>query len=194
MTDKFCDNCRENPISIPYETSPIGQATDEDLLRGEHECFENFGIEQINKFYHYFVADDNILNKIITTKVIKSRTYCMCENCINRSMFSEEPHYGDGAYGTANPLFYPDDTRNPISIVRAHGISFNERIYRAVVRIKRPQVFRKFRRTGGVVRSQPSVECELTRYNLIAFDISEAEVIRIERWNESESEWIPFMR
>ena len=190
MSYRLCSDCEKN-ITCHNQVLPelIGQAKTSDLV-GVHNYAEYAKMTDITVFYHYFFEDRALARIILQEGIVKSRICCMCVSCINNYLNSATPHYGDGAYGTANDALCPDSGSNPLSIARAHGIDFENRPYRAVVKIKNPSAFIKFKGTGGVLRSQPDNGAVLARGELYAHSINDAEVIRLEFWDGKE--WMPF--
>ena len=190
MSYHLCSTCIDNtPCTGISVINLVGQAIASELI-GLHGQAEIDTLNDTTVFYHYFYNDAALAQKILQERVVKSRIQCMCINCINNYLHSGIPHYGDGAYGTVNEALCPDETQNPVSISRAHGIDFKNRPYRAVVKLKSPTAFVKFDKTGGVLRSQPELGITLVRGELCAHSIDDAEVIRVEFWNGSD--WLHF--
>lgn len=158
---------------------------------GACEEAERLEIDEVTTFYHYFYDSSGTARKIQESGVVASRAKCMCTECIKRSLTTSQPHYGDGAYGTANGSFQPHD-EEPVSVLRAHGFTdLKNRTLRAVLRLKNPDAFRKFPNTGGILRSHPSPTEQLMRDNLCYHSIEDAYVLRIETWSDEDGEWIP---
>lgn len=185
MTNDYCDDCWNNPVTTSYVIPLVGQAIDTDLNdMGCHRNAEDFQLEDGETFYHYFADKPEVFSSINLQRTIASRAYCKCSDCLNRSMKTDVPHYGDGAYGTANSGFCPHSQIDSVTL--AHGINFAILPFRAVIMIHNPTSFVKFDRTGGVIRSIPQEK--LTRNDLVFMTLAQGEVLRIERWNGTE--WI----
>ncbi len=184
MIPGYCVTCWAAPVNYPFIVDLIGQATDIDLERPEYISSEMITLEKSYTFYHYFPDKADVFNSIKTSLSIGSRALCKCVDCLKQSMITDNPHYGDGAYGTFNESFSP--TTPCDSVVKSHGIDFRDRPYRAVVIINDPNSFVKFPKTGGVLRNIPSDT--LTRFELVMLSLTQGQVIRIEKWDGSE--WI----
>lgn len=188
MTPDYCRYCWNNPITEPYILELIGQATSQDLSKPHHKEAEEATINQNIHFYHYFMDSAEIFNKIKTMLTIGSKAHCKCNNCLSKSMNSDNPHYGDGAYGTLNDSFSPMTDND--SVTGAHGLNFFYLPFRAVVLLKKSADFIKFAKTGGVLRSIP--KRTLTRFELLMLEPKQGQVIRIEKWNGND--WVPIGR
>jgi hypothetical protein len=184
--DKYCDKCRPAEEMIPEDHDVIGQVSDTDIHKVLR--YEDHALEEGDYLYHYFADNDIYLEFIKKNLVTSSTAQCMCKECIERSMETEEPHYGDGAYATLNHTFSPQLTVIN-SVTRAHGIKFEERHFRAKIRIINPSAFRKFQRTGGVVRSILPKDKIVLRGKYYYFSRGDAMVISIEEWDGTR--WMP---
>lgn len=120
---------------------------------------EKAGLHTGTLIYHYFdglkqVGTQPLLTLIAQERRVGSRLQCLSEAEITDSVQNASdvfrPHYGDGAYGSLHTNFA---TAHP-EVELAHGIRRQLR-FRAVLLVERPDRFRKFKRTGGVVRSIP---------------------------------------
>lgn len=190
MSIDLCSTCASNEYMYPIDIHLEGCALNLDLELDGHIDVENLTIEDGDQFYHYFFDDSSICTHILGERVVKSLALCACVDCLKNSITTDNPHYGDGAYGTINKYIIPNETANPQSIIRAHGLSMLEkRIFRAVVRINKAEFFRKIPKTGGVVRSQPPIDVLLKRNTLIGHNLIDAEVIRIEKWSGEKWEY-----
>lgn len=187
----YCGACRDNLVCEGSNDEEFcGQASATDTV-GMHEEAERLGIFEVITFYHYFFNSPGKARMIAESEVVASRVKCICTACITRSLDTSEPHYGDGAYGTANGNLSPKD-EEPVSILRAHGFNnLKERTHRAVLRLDNPDAFRKFSNTGGVIRSHPDKTERLSRNELCYHRIEDAHIIRIDTWSETRGEWVP---
>ncbi len=83
--------------------------------------------------------------QIPTAKIRK-----MCRNCLEASLTTNEPHYGDGVYMTLHPNLY--NIKTTPEVLKSHGIGI--RPYKATYLCQKPETFRKIPLTGGVIRSK----------------------------------------
>ena len=108
--------------------------------------------------YHYFEGDRSddsgipFWRVVMTKGAVASKVRCMSRGAILRSIGTGDPHYGDGTYFSLNWAL--KDACDEVK--RAHGIHIPSRNFRAVFSVRRPDLLRKFERTGGVGRSIPT--------------------------------------
>jgi hypothetical protein len=189
MTFNYCDHCKEVTEGIPEDIDIKGTATESDLELPGHNEAEIHILLPGDEVYHYF-DDETTLYKIAGERIIKSYAKLACQTCLANSINTDLPHYGDGAYATANGSLIPKEKENPSSIIRAHGIYYWEkRVFRAVIRINNPKGFKKYYQTGGVVRSIPQNGVSIKRGEFISHSIDDGEVIRFEKWNGTDWEY-----
>ncbi|WP_409292763.1 hypothetical protein [Peribacillus sp. SCS-37] len=132
-----------------------------------------------------YVWSPSDLFKIDSSQSIASVAHCLCINCIKYSL-SFVPHYGDGAYCTANEHLKLEHPR----VVHSHGIDIRDMNYRIVMRIRDTAKFKKISKTAGVIRSIPEGQ-ELYVGGLVFSEKNTIKVIGFQEWNGHE--WVDIL-
>jgi hypothetical protein len=155
-----------------------------DLKKSQNTYIAENTILSDSIIYRYVWSPSDLF-KIDSSQSIASVAKCLCINCINYSL-SFVPHYGDGAYCTANENLKLENPR----VVHSHGIDIREMNFRVVMRIRDNAKFKKIRKTAGVIRSIPEGQ-ELFVDGLVFSDKNSIKVIGFQEWNGEE--WVDIL-
>ncbi|MBA2876908.1 hypothetical protein [Thermaerobacillus caldiproteolyticus] len=169
----------EPHLHIEEDVEGLLEITD---LEKNENTLEAENAELSEAIVYRYVWSPSDLFKIASSQLIASVAKCFCINCINYSL-SFIPHYGDGAYCTANEQLKLESPR----VIHAHGIDIRGMNYRVVMRVKNISGFKKIKKTAGVIRSVP-IGKKLYVGQLVFCDEKAIKIIGFQKWDGKE--WI----
>lgn len=139
---------------------------------------ESIVLQQGEIIYKYF-SSKNDIHLIRGSQTIGSIAHCMCESCLLETLATPFPHYGDGAYGTLHKGLKDQGVAE--EVIQAHGINIWAMDYRVKLRVLNDISLKKIARTGGVIRSVPTMA--LRRNEIVLADKGDIEIIGFEQWD-----------
>ncbi len=174
-----CDVCKEwgtETLHIHQEEEIEGLLENLDIKRSD--LTKDTELEELEdgSIVYRYLLHENDLSLINSSQLLASRAMCMCRECLKYSL-SFVPHYGDGAYCTHNNYLKTEHPR----IMHSHGIDIRAMDYRAIIKIKDSNLFKKIDRTAGVIKSVPEGK-ELMVEDLVFTDEDSIKIIGFQKW------------
>ncbi|MEH7254783.1 hypothetical protein V7111_21990 [Neobacillus niacini] len=140
----------------------IGQVTDLTQLDTVSYDAETTNLYPGVEIYYYY--EEKTFKFISDGTPPKARFQNKCEACLLESLTTEEPHYGDGVYFSQHKQLFHMETHE--ETVRSHGIPLRE--YRATYICLNEAVFKKIKKTGGVLRSRKHIVENINDQKLVS--------------------------
>lgn len=180
-----CENWGRNDPHLHNEEEIEGLLEDFYFIENEISAeFEYTDLKDGIIVYRY-VSEPDDLFKIASSNSIASLAKCMCIDCLRYSL-SFIPHYGDGAYCTYNENLKNENPR----VIHTHGINIRNMNYRVVLRIRDSKMFKKIKRTAGVIKSVPNGK-SFYKNELVFSEKNSIKIICFQKWNGHE--WVDIL-